>query len=971
MRRCEVVRICGAVLLGCLLPAIASAQSTIAGLVTDATGGVLPGVTVEAASPALIERVRSVTTDAEGRYSIVDVRPGTYTVTFTLTGFSTVRHDGIEVESNIAVPINAEMRVGAVEETITVSGQTPVVDIQSTARHESITREQMETLPTTRQPNQMLALVPGAKVTITNGRAGVQGSTEVVFVTGRGLTMYETRWNVDGMDSRPGNLSGLNIVYMNDAMAEETVFTTFGSSIESPTGGVSLNIIPRDGGNKYSGNFFFSGNPQSWVADNLSQELIDIGFTAGTTLGANSDRSISGGGPLKRDRLWFYLGWRRNASNQLQADLYNSAPGIRDESNWFVANPLPNWTQQEEKTNIHNFSGRLTSQLTQGQKLTAYYDRPFVRDFFSDPRSWAVDRWHSMTLVAQLKYTNTVSSKFLLDAGYSKVGLNRTRKILPPYNYERFSPAWYNGASREDLTTGRELGGLIATNDARYGWRDTLSVNANYITGSHTFKTGMTIGNNYDDDRTDFNADMVQLYRVGVPDSVRVYNTPSRNMNHVNLEYGVYGGDTWALKRLTLNGGVRFDHWDASIHNYGVPAGRFVKLRNQLETKAPVQNNVSARIGGTYDIFGNARTALKGSFGKYLANVGVVNLRAINPQTLTTQVLTWVDSNTDRIAQDNEIENIQVVNPNFYNNTPNSASLDPNWKREYNYATSFGVQHQLVPGLGVNAIYYHTKRLNLQYVDRTLISQTDYFPYNVTTPSGEVITIYNLPDNLRAVYTSSPQVLRTETDSSVRNVEYDGIEFSFDGRLPWGGGRAQGGWTYDRENSVTCADERDNPNLRRFCDTVVPFTSEYKLSFMQRLPWAIDASVTVNSLAGRIKPQTWTITRTLRYAADCKQPCRPGDLVVTGPLLNGPAVALSTVEPGTLYYDRYQDVGIGISRVFQMPKGRLRAGFNIFNSLNAGAVITEGTNIAAPAAFGRPTFTQEPRVIQGQLRYTF
>ena len=970
MRRCEVARICGAVLFGCLLPAMASAQSTIAGLVTDATGGVLPGVTVEAASPALIERVRSVATDAEGRYSIIDIRPGTYTVTFTLTGFSSVRREGIEVESNVNVPINAELRVGAVEETITVSGATPVVDIQSVARHETMTREQTETLPTTRQPNQMLALVPGAKVTITNGRSGVQGATEVVFVTGRGLTMYETRWNIDGMDARPGNLSGLNIIYMNDAMAEETVFTTFGSSIESPTGGVSLNIIPRDGGNRYSGNFFFSGNPKAWVGDNLSQELIDIGFTAGTTLGTNGDRSVTGGGPIKRDRLWFYGGWRQNFSNQFQADQYDSEPGVRDETNWFVANPLPNWKQQEEKTDIHNFSGRLTAQLTQGQKITAYYDRPFAKDFFSDPRSWASDRWHMENYVAQLKYTNTVSSKFLLDVGHSQVALNRTRKVLPPYNYPRFSTGWYNTAPREDLTTGRELGALIGTTDMRYGWRNTFSANANYITGSHTVKVGTTIGNNWDEDWTDFNGDLTQLYRNGVPDSVRVANTPSRNLNRINLEYGVYAGDTWSLKRLTLTGGMRFDHWDAAIPDYGIPAGRFVKLRHQPEVKAPIQNNTSGRIGVTYDLFGNAKTALKGSFGKYLANVGVVNLRAINPQLLTTTTLTWVDSNNDKIAQDNELENIAIVNPNFFNNTPIPQSFDPEWKREYNYASSFGVQHQLIPGFGVNAIYFHTKRQNLQYIDRTLISQTDYFPYSVTTPGGEVVTIYNLPDNLRAVYTSSPQVLRTETNSDVRRVEYDGIEFSFDGRLPWGT-RAFGGWTIDRENTISCADERDNPNLRRFCDTVVPFSSEYKLSLMQRLPWAIDASVTVNSLAGRFKPQTWTVSRTLRYAADCKQPCRPGDLVVTGPLLNGPAVALAVVEPGTLRYDRYQDIGIGISKVFQLPKGRLRAGFNIFNSLNSGIVITEGTNIAAPAAFGRPTFTQEPRVIQGQIRYTF
>ena len=969
MRRATFWRLFCGLLLTCLLPTAASAQSTIAGLVTDATGAVMPGVTVEASSPALIEKVRAVTTDAEGRYAIIDIRPGTYTVSFTLPGFTNVRREGIEVESNANVPINAELRVGAVEETITVSGATPVVDLRTVESRETINREQAETLPITGNPAQMLALMPGANVIITNGRAGVQGATENVFVEGRGLGMYETRWNVDGMDARSGNLSGLANLRLNREMIEETVFTTFGANIESPTGGVSLNMIPRDGGNRYSGTFLFTGNSKSWVSDNFSQQLRDRGATVTTTLGANTDRAFSAGGPIQRDRLWFYTSWRRQSTLQYQADVYDAQAGVRDEKNWYLLNPLPNWHQLEEKSNNHSVSGRLTGQLSQKQKLTAYYDRGFNRDYYSDEYSYFWDQWRSKDYLGQIKYTNTATSRLLFDTGLSLVSYNHHGDPTPALDYPRGSPGWFQYAARRDSITGRELYDLQLSRDGRFSLRKAFSANLTYVTGSHSAKGGVQLGDAWDHDNTEINGDIVMSYQNGVPDSVRAYNTPSYNWNNVNLELGVYAGDTWALKRLTVTGGVRFDHWDASIPEYKVPPGRFTALKNQKKTPAPIQNNFSGRIGATYDLFGNARTAIKGSFGKYLANVGVTVLRQFNPQGLGFTTLDWIaDTNGDGIAQDHEIESIQTLNPNFYNSVI-PESIDPEWEREYNFERSIGVQHQLARGLAAHASYYHRQRYNLQWTDRLAVSSKDYFPLQVVTPPGEVVTVYNLPDSLRTSYLDSPLVFRSEKDQNALRVEYDSVEAGFDGRLPWGG-RAFGGWSMERNVTITCQ-PRDNPNLLRFCDELPPFRHTFKVAGTQRLPGSIDASVTLNSQAGRALPVNWTITRTLRYTADCAGPCRPGDFVVNNPRLNGASIALPLVKPGTSWYGRYSDLGIGISKVFQFGRTtRLRAGLNIFNTLNSSTVITQVTNRAL-ASFGRPSLTQDPRVIQASARFSF
>src|ERR1700737_4547277 len=129
-------------------PPVARAQSAIAGIIRDATGGVLPGVTVEAASPALIEKVRSATTDAQGRYNLIDLRPGTYSITFTLAGFNTVRREALELPANFTASVNAELAVGKVEETVTVTGASPVVDVQNAQSTQVVSRALLDVMPT-------------------------------------------------------------------------------------------------------------------------------------------------------------------------------------------------------------------------------------------------------------------------------------------------------------------------------------------------------------------------------------------------------------------------------------------------------------------------------------------------------------------------------------------------------------------------------------------------------------------------------------------------------------------------------------------------------------------------------------------------------------------------------------------------------------------------------------------------------
>src|SRR5688500_16018889 len=300
-----------------LMPAAAWAQATIAGEVRDTSGGVLPGETVEAASPALIEKVRSGTTDSNGRYRIEDLRPGTYAVTFTLPGFTTTRREELMVGGIGVISVDTEMRVGGVQETITVTGETPVVDVASTRREITLDNDTMRALPSVRSYSYLLTTVPGLQTNVNNV------STGPVFAIfpihgGRGV---ESRVTVEGMNisNPPGGNQPPN--YTADiGNAAEVTMTTSGGLGEAETAGLTMNIVPKQGGNTMSGLFFVSGFSKGMQADNFTDELRARGATQPASVYRVYDVNTAVGGPIVRDRLWYYAsarvqGQRKNTLN--------------------------------------------------------------------------------------------------------------------------------------------------------------------------------------------------------------------------------------------------------------------------------------------------------------------------------------------------------------------------------------------------------------------------------------------------------------------------------------------------------------------------------------------------------------------------------------------------------------------------------------------------------------------------------
>ncbi len=295
---------CAVLALGTLaLPALVFAQSGVAGIVKDTSGAVLPGVTVEATSPALIEKARTAVTDGSGQYRIINLQPGRYTVTFTLAGFAVIRRDDVDIPSDFIANVNADMRVGALEETVTVTGESPIVDIQSARRQRVMDNEMIQSLPTAKSYNGLVRLIPS----MTGGSNDVVLSPGMIVFGGRGGRGNEGRVQVDGLNTGASlNGGGVSGYRQDIENAAEVAMSTTGGMGEVEVGGPAMNIIPRTGGNTFTGHLFVTGYNQSMRSSNFTDRIVEAGLVAPNEVNYNYDTSVSSGGPIIRDRLWYF-----------------------------------------------------------------------------------------------------------------------------------------------------------------------------------------------------------------------------------------------------------------------------------------------------------------------------------------------------------------------------------------------------------------------------------------------------------------------------------------------------------------------------------------------------------------------------------------------------------------------------------------------------------------------------------------
>jgi hypothetical protein len=994
----------------CALPAAAFAQAALTGVVRDPSGGVLPGVTVEAASPALIEKARSVTTDGTGQYRIVDLRTGAYTVTFTLPGFSTFRRDGIQLTGDFVATVNAELRVGALEETVTVTGESPTVDVQSARVQTIVDRDVIAAIPSSRNAIGIQSLVPGMS---SNGDSGgITGGTGGMAGFIHGARASDSRTLHDGINTGWAGANS-NAAVSNVAGSQEIVLTTSGGLGEAETAGAVLNVIPRDGGNTFSGTLFMSGASGSMQGSNYTQALRDAGLRSPQELRKVFEFNPMGGGRIIRDKLWFYLTYRElNAENTVPGMFSNRNAG--DPTKWVVDFDTAKAAYNDNVD--RNAIARITWQISPRNKLSLSHSQQYSRrNAEGGGQPTRTPEAVGLTLynpgfVQTASWASPFTNRLLFEAGwadYFAKYANSAPRIDGTHNNAMISVV----EQCSNATLCPQFGGVPnlvyrlhqplqqGFEDHQIGTLAQMRASASFIPGAHNFKFGYQ-GNVSHPSQSYFNFTPFIQYRFnnGIPNRLTqtaLYPGTVKFQRNI-LMTSVYAQDTYTRARLTLQGGIRYDSIGTGYPDGGVGGPDYQLMPTRIFYAAGTTDeihwkDVTPRMGVAYDLFGNGRTAIKMNIGKYLTALTASNSDLdLNPliRTSLQTTRTWNDSfypvgdprrsnyvpDCELTSPDANAECGRMDNQNF-GREAFTKTFDPElirgWgKRTYNWEMGVSVQQELLPRVGLTVGYVRRWFGNFYTADNRSTAAADYTPFSIPIPvdprlprggGGTVNGLYNLvPDKVgeEDMY----QQLASNFGEMIEN--WHGIDLSLNARLR-NGLTLQGGTSTGRRMQDNCAIRAVLPETYSWDNTVAVQTTRVTTTT------GATATAGLQNYSCRVVEPMQTSFRGLTSYVIPKVDVQvsgtwrsdPGnelraDYVVTnavaspslGRNLSSGNVTVNLIPRGTLYGARVNNIDLRIAKILRFRGSRMQFGADVYNLLNTDVVTMYNNGYSAPTA---------------------
>jgi hypothetical protein len=1023
-----------------LLPASAYAQASIAGVVKDASGAVLPGVTVEASSPVLIEKTRTAVTDGTGQYRLQDLLPGSYTVTFTLSGFATLKRESVDVGGGGVTTISENLKVGNVAETITVTGETPVVDVQtSTKRQVVLTNTVIAALPASRGYGNLLATVPG----IAGTGLDVSSNVSTNFFTARGGRGNEGTIQIDGMNVgsafNGGGVAGFGYPI---AEASEVQMTITGGLGEVDRGGPSFNMIPKTGGNKFSGTGFLSTAGKWSQGNNLDDTLRSYGINEVPGLIKNWDMNFALGGPIVKDKLWFYNNVRSYGQHNDIPLLYANKNAGNANSYFYVPDQS---IKSRAATDKMIEAIRLTGQLTPKNKLGFYYDyqknctgsnlvqggeqcRNRGTDWVAlgsiggfgsvSPESGNV--WDDREKIVQTTWSSPATSKLLLEAGLSSFN-SRWGGQIPAGALTGLV-----AITESSTAAGVPIGAFTyrgwssaASNDQQHNvWR----ASATYVTGAHSLKVGYQAA--YQISNQIQNADNMVSYAFTnkVPQSftLRVANASFADRTRYD---GFFAQDQWTKNRLTLQGGIRYEHawsWFPSEGNGIVAPSQFYpKTLVMPDTKgATGYHDITPRMGMAYDVFGNGKTSVKANLSKYLqpANnegpfiIGNPMVSFSNPGGPATTTRSWTDSNgnfnpdcgPNGLASNTSYNGSAVgqdicgvyTNANFANPfLPTRVNPDVlhGWGvRPYDWQWGVSVQQEIMPRVSVDVAYSHRSWGNFFITDNAALTAADFNSVSIAAPSNPLLPGgggYAVPftvRNARSPLGATDNYYTFAGDYGDVTYYWRGVDVTVNARVA-GGLTLSGGTTTGAGVRDNCAVTSKVPELLSL-SFFLPSQQTTSCNYSE--PWL----TTVRGLVSYVIPKIdVSLSSSFRSQANV-QPDAGGTLVATngaslgantnvsgaqipGGLAPGePFKSVNLLQQGQVYGNRINGIDLRFGKILRYGRTRTNVAIDLYNLLNANTGTTYNQSYDAVtngSTWLRPTAILNPRFVRFNVTVDF
>src|SRR6478736_82034 len=758
----------------------ASSTGTIQGRVADAQGAVLPGVTVTATSPALIQPQTTVTSET-GNYRFPAVPPGSYALSFELAGFNTLKRDGISITLGFTANVNVDLQVATLQETVTVSGASPVIDTSTTRVQQNFKMDQLQSIPNGRDMWALLAVTPSvqmARIDVGGNRAGTQTTYAAYGQTG------QVRVLIEGINTTEG--TGGAGFYFDYASLEEAFLGTSGQTAEMPNPGVQSQFIARSGSNQFQAEYHLDWYNNALQGSNIPDDYITPTAFNNSPIREHSneidryyDHDINAGGPIKKDKAWIFGTYREQ----------------------FNAVAQPNFTfDQTFDTTLWNAVAKGTYQLNQKNKLIGYYQwgqkqqpnrLPFATYTYTDPsQTYAQD---SGSWVYKGEWNSTVSDKLYVEARYGDFGY--------------YFP-------------------LMANSDANYEWRDTgrlvvdganqkqqldrdrkqYTAAATYFLdtgmGNHTLKFGGELlkEHAWEGYQTQWGGNIDQIYNNGVSSQVTFAFPTATDAGslaaHDSLmaqsaldQLGAFVNDTWAVGKATINAGFRYDRYRGWLPDQEQLAGSLAEWAPQFPSLAArvtaksfdertlfTWNVVAPRIGITYDFTGAGKTVVKANYGLYWHNPGVGVSSNGNANTPTkSATYTWNDINGDQRWQPGE-EGTQTAA-----SLEGAIGVDPNIKAPYTHEVSAWLEHQMTDTMGVRGGFvYKTEDDLIATYQPGRPPSAFTVPYAFTdigldgrsgTADDRVLTFYGMPNAQAANFPVDQVVMNVDQFSRYKTAE--------------------------------------------------------------------------------------------------------------------------------------------------------------------------------------------------------